>query len=217
MNFSFVLIVVFCVSTIGAAPFGNPDDIKQFIKEFVNHFETATQGWKIDSPLEYNVVQLFEQHFHEGDIPEFNPELSDRENVVELIIMFGRYQDLPYPGITQNSTLFELIEVIPKYIPIIWLPDEQAALVSQIIIDAIMKLNIRGLDISKSLRVNVETIVANSIDEESEKANLGVLESSPEEVVVNAAINALKLIQFEGYSSESTLHDNVNTFLDKFY
>ncbi|XP_053208922.1 uncharacterized protein LOC128392860 isoform X1 [Panonychus citri] len=216
MNFSFFLISVLCVSTIGAAPFGNPDDVKKFVKEFVNNFETTTQGWKIDSSLEHNVIQQIEQRFDDGYTPDWNPQLSDKENLVNLIINYGRDQDLPYPGITQNSTLYEVIEVIPKYFPIIELTDEQAALVAQVIIDVIVQLQIRGLNVYKPLRVNVETIVANSIDEKSEKTNSGVLEASFEEVITNAAINALKLFQFEGYSSESTLHDNVNTFLDEF-
>ncbi|XP_053210687.1 uncharacterized protein LOC128394392 [Panonychus citri] len=216
MNFSFVLIVVFCVSTIGASPFG-PDEIKNFIKGLVSMVETEIQGWKVDSSLEYNVVQQIEQRFHDGYTPDWNPELSNRENVVDLMIRLGRDADLPYPGITQNSTLFEVIEDIPKYFPIIELTDDQAAAVAEAAIDVIIKLNIRDLDVFKSLRVNVETVVANSVDKESEKTNMGISETSPEEVIVNTAKNALKLIQFEGYSSELTLHDDVNTFLDNIF
>ncbi|XP_053208924.1 uncharacterized protein LOC128392862 [Panonychus citri] len=217
MNFSFFLISVFCVSAIVAAPFGNPDDVKKFVKEFVNNFETTTQGWQIDSSLENNVIQQIEQRFHDGYTPDWNSELSDKENLVNLIIKYGRDQDASYPGMTLDSSLSEFIRVIPRNLTPNKLTEHQVQVVAHIIFDTILKLDVRGLNVFKSLRINIETIVTNSIDKESQKSNFAVLKTTPKEIIIDAAIIALNLIQFEGYSSESTLHDNVNTFLDKFY
>ncbi|XP_053208921.1 uncharacterized protein LOC128392859 [Panonychus citri] len=210
-----VLLIITFISAIGAASIGNAQ--QQISHEGIAYIQYAVylvehlEGWVFDGSLESNVIRQYDRQFAAGYAPEWDFKLSNEENLKNCAARtFNKhYLNLSW-SVYEN--IYAGIEILTRMVN---LEKEKVLGATRTIIDVINLLDIPDLDVNKSLKTNIDSFVAHGVAGIEASSEPDFTRSPVQAIVEDFVTSALKLVRFKGYSTNATLHANVNNLLNE--